>query len=51
MVMLGMRMRKMVGFNVTVYAFHLSIYFAQKEKIMIRDLTFEKVLNNKHNLF
>ena len=31
MVMLGMRMRKMVEFNVTVYAFHLSIHFAHKK--------------------
>ena len=52
MLMLGMRMKKMVVFNVAVYELYLSIYqlnlFIKKKK---KDLTFKEYVNNKHNSF
>ena len=59
MLMLGMRMKKMVVFNVAVYEFYLSIYqlfivqlfILSKKKTWFRELTFKKYVNNKHNSF
>ena len=49
--MLGIRMRKMVAFNVMWLYMCFICQFIFSEKKDIRDLTFEKVLNNKHNSF